>query len=135
MPPRGVGGAAIAIAALVLAGCGPTVPRGRLGPVTEEASREAVLGLCESRATVERNFPAARDVFFDQAHDELHVIAAAVEEVDRQVAARLLEAMSLLETDFIQQLETDRTVADLDGLIEATGAGLRRIGLAASACP
>ncbi len=130
----------ILVVALVLAGCAATpgkepLPRGSLGNVTEENSREAVLGLCEARAEVERDPAAAGDAFFDRAHDRLHVIAAAVEEVDRPSAARLLEAIASVEADVRQDAEPERTAADLDALLEATRASLERLGLAAPRCP
>jgi len=42
---------------------------------------------------------AAGDEFYDTAHQPLHDLAAEVAEVDREVAARLLEAKEAVESD------------------------------------
>ena len=87
----------------------------------------AALGLCEASMKAETNDVDAAGVeFYDTAHQPLHDLAAEVAEVDRALAARLLEAKEAVESG----LETRETelgesfralVAAADEALTATG--------------
>ena len=108
-------------------------PSGSLGPVTQEAAGEAILGLCEIVGPTDPG--AAATTFFDRSHQTLHVIAAATEVVDREAAAALLEAKQVIEADLGQPALPEGFSADSGALLEATRAALASIGLDAPACP
>lgn len=77
---------------LAISGCGDVPPSG--DPYSSAAS-----GLCEASAAAETDdFDAARRVFYDTAHQPLHELASEVTEVDRALAARLLEAKRSVES-------------------------------------
>lgn len=133
--------AAIATA-LVLASCGasgggetsPASPSGALGVVTQQAADRAVSGLCRIRTTHAEDRGAANRVFYDRSHEELHVIAAAIQEDDPAVAGRLLRAKERVEADLRPKRLPGGFVRDLDALIEATGDAFEAIGLEALGC-
>ena len=143
MPGRRECGVWIVSAALSLAACSgyggsdhvttsPPPPSGSLGVVTSAAAVAAVEGLCGVREAADA--PAAKTTFYDRTHQELHVIAAATEERDRQAAASLLEAMQRVEAELEHPPLPQGFSADVETLVEATREALRSIGLDAPAC-
>jgi len=133
----------VAAAMLTLAACGgyggsdqvttPTaLPSGSLGVVTTEAAVATVRGLCDVRGA--SSAAAANATFYDQTHQELHVIAAATEERDRAKAAALLEAMQRVEAELERPLLRAGFSADVESLVEATREALASIGLDAPGC-
>lgn len=136
--------AAVALVSSVLAACGgsggggstpaPSGPSGALGVVTVAAARVAVEGLCAMRTTFANDIEKANGVFYDQTHEELHVIAAATEEKDRTVAARLLQAKEKVEADLTDLQVPDTFVEDVDALLSATQDALRTIGVSVPGC-
>ncbi len=131
---------ALATACPSPSGPGPSptspLPSGSLGVVTPGAAAAAVRGLCraaqEARAG---NVLQARAAFFDQAHDELHVIASALELSDREDAARLLEDIQSVEFRYNRPLAADRTLPrDTEALAERTRASLARLGITVPGC-
>ncbi|HEX6230193.1 MAG TPA: hypothetical protein VF029_00600 [Actinomycetota bacterium] len=109
-----------------------TVPEAT-GPVSAEAGSEAVLALCAMAG--ERDLTTAADTFHDRAHDTLHLIAAAAQEVHRRAAADLLAAKAVVESDLEAESLPAGFGADVSELVSATDAVLEAIGLPAPACP
>ena len=107
-------------------------PSGSLGPVTQEAAGEAILGLCEIVGAVDRT--SADVAFADRSHQTLHVVAAATEEVDRAAAAGLLIAKQLVEADLSEPALPEEFAGDVEALLVATRGALEAIGLDAPAC-
>jgi hypothetical protein len=60
--------------------------------MTADAGTEALTALCELRTVTDRD--QANALFFDHAHQTLHVLAAATEPVDRVPAAGLPRGQS-----------------------------------------
>jgi predicted small secreted protein len=134
-----------ALVALTLAACmalpacgtdgssgGGTVPRAT-GSVTAESANRAVLALCE--IADETDPDAAAAPFHDRAHATLHLIAAAVGEVDRGLEAALLAAKSRVEADLERDALPEGFGADVSELIAATGDALEALGLPTPPCP
>ncbi len=94
-------------------------PRGRYA--------EAYAGLCTARSAARSgDVVEARRAFLDRSHQPLHELAAQATERDRAVAARLLEAKEAVEASLGRSSPT--AAADLDGLVDATGAALVATG-------
>jgi hypothetical protein len=91
---------------LVLTGCG--------GSDGDDPYRSVASGLCEAAMKAEAGDTAgAEEVFYDIVHQPLHDLAAATSEVDRALAARLLEAKEAVESG----LDTDQ--ADVGEVFQA----------------
>ncbi len=94
---------------------------GRYGP--------AYAGLCAARsAAAAGSVPAARQAFFDRAHQPLHELASDAADADRAVAARLLEAKEAVEAGLSQPGPS--FVSDLDRLLAATASAAEAVGQA-----
>ncbi len=79
--------------------------------------------------------PRAAEVrFFDRSHATLHLIARALEDVDRSLAGRLLEAKQRVEADFSGLASGDRVADDLGRLAAVTGEGLDRLAVPRPPC-
>jgi hypothetical protein len=129
-----------AILLVVSASCGggngaePTdLPSGSLGVVTPADAREAVLGLCASVGSLDDDPVGAEEAFTDRSHDELHVIAAALQEVDREAAADLLEAKQRVEAGFAGP--DGPSAEEMESLIAATRVGLDVLSIETPSCP
>jgi len=105
--------------------------RGERVPVTQ--LRGVVEALCEADDEAARDAEASRRIFFDCAHDPLHDIAAAVEEVDRSSAARLLEAKQAVEAD-LEAMGAPELASDLGRLIVATRDALEDLSVSTEGC-
>jgi len=142
MRGRRRGGVLALSASLFLAACGggyggdastpSPLPSGSLGVVTPDAAAAAVQGLCDVRDAPDA--PAANAAFYDRTHQELHVIAAATEERDRQAAGALLEAMQRVEAELERHLLPGGFSADVEALAGATRGALDSIGLDVPGC-
>lgn len=128
-------------AAVLLAGCNggaalpaPTGsgPSGSLGVITAGAAAEAVSAICEMRGATGRD--EANALFFDRAHQTLHVLAAATEAVNRVPAAGLLEGTQAVEADLQAEALPETFSADVGALLDATRTALRTVGLAPAGC-
>ncbi len=117
-------------------GSGPTVVLpGEPAPVPVSRLTAAVDGLCTAVGQAPDGPRAAEATFFDESHATLHVIAGALEDVDRPAAAALLEAKQRVEADFSGGLASGGRVADdLRILVDATRAGLTRLEVQAPDC-
>ncbi len=140
-----VGLAILALAvAVVLASCHQGVgedsvpsplPSGLLGVVTQDAANRAVRGLCEMEGTFANDLHGANAVFYDQTHQELHVIAAAAELHDRPAAGGLLRAKEKVEADLRSPPVSAQTFSeDVRALLTATRDALHAIGLTTPVC-
>lgn len=79
----------------------------------------AITALCEAAELADDgDLNAAHGVFISRAHGRLHELAAAASELDRSVAARLLEAKADVEATL--PLENPAAADALDALIAAT---------------
>lgn len=131
--------ASAATMAVLLSACGsgvvassPPVGATRLvEPATAEAT---VLGLCQVRQQVQVDPVTAEVTFFDRSHEGLHLIAGAAELVDRDAAARLLQAKQRVESGLMAG-GAPSLPSDVDALLEATRDALAALGLEAPACP
>ena len=107
-------------------------PSGSLGVMTADAGTRTVAALCELRTATERD--VANGLFFDAAHQSLHVLAAATETVDRVPAAGLLEAKQIVESDLQADALPDAFPEDVGALLEATRTALETVDLPAPQC-
>lgn len=111
--------ATVGIAAIVAAGGGDG-PGPPAGAAPEAARRQAHHGVCQAQAEAEAGrTSAAALAFVDRAHQPLHGLAAATAELDRALAAELLEQKNRVEQDLDGPL--DRLAVDLADLATLTG--------------
>jgi hypothetical protein len=103
-------------------------------PVPVARLTDAVGQLCTARREASDRPRAAEARFFDRSHESLHVTARALEDVDRPLAARLLEAKQKVEADFSGLASGDRVADDLGRLLEVSRAGLDRLAVPVPAC-
>jgi hypothetical protein len=103
-------------------------------PVPVARMTDALENLCTAREEAPDRPRAAEARFFDRSHETLHVIARALEDVDRPLAGRLLEAKQKVEADFSGLASGDRVADDLGRLVEVTRAGLDRLAVPLPAC-
>lgn len=131
---------ALALSLVALVACNRSPKTLEVGDRSVPAERlvATVRTLCEveSLADDARN-EEARQLFFDEAHDSLHLIAAAVEEVNRPASARLLEVKNSVEEDLRGPSGAERD----PHLVEATGrlksetrSALERLGIVSEDC-
>jgi hypothetical protein len=92
-------------------------------------------GVCDAARQAGASVDAARQTFFSQSHDGLHLIARGLQELDRDASAALLEAKQKVEADFLAPPPGPRVVADLDQLGAVTRSSLARFKVSADACP
>ncbi len=103
--------------------------------VTVGGERVAVAPLVDAHGALceAANRPAsARALFFDRAHDSLHTVARAVEEIDRAQAAELLEAKEKVEGEIAAA--PAGLPDDLVRLADLYRASLGRLAIEASPC-
>lgn len=132
----------ILLGALLLAACSPDPSTGAKErtievsgqPVPVSSLREAVTGLCTALERSGTDPLAARDAFYALSHDRLHMIAAAVQEVDRAAAASLLQAKAVVEEDFGRLPFPPSLPDDLDRLVTATRTALGALSIATVPC-
>jgi hypothetical protein len=113
----------VAALLVAVAGCG-----GSDGPDPNATLVDAHAALCEAAAEPAR----ARALFFDRAHDALHEVARRVEESERPLAAQLLEAKEVVESDLTatRQARPD----DLRRLAEVYRTTLGRLAITVAPC-
>ena len=97
-------------------------------PVAVAPLVDAHAALCEGAAAPD----AARRLFFDRAHEQLHTVARALEDVDRPNAAQLLQAKERVESELPNQPPT--LPEDLRRLAEVYRGGLGRLAITAPPC-
>ena len=127
-------GAAVLALALLAAACG-----GNSGsedrtitvagqPVAVAPLVDAHAALCQAAAEPD----AARRHFFDRAHDQLHTVAKALEDVDREQAAQLLQAKEKVESELPNPRPS--LPDDLRRLAGVYRDGLGRLAITAPPC-
>ena len=97
-------------------------------PVAVASLVDAHAALCEGAVAPD----AARRLFFDRAHEQLHTVARALEDVDRAQAAQLLQAKERVESELPNQPPT--LPDDLRRLAEVYRDGLGRLAITAPPC-
>lgn len=129
---------ALLLAGALLAGCGDdgdggggTTARSRAPAAASPGSPSVEVvagGLCDALAAAEAgDLAGARDMF---DHGPLHDLADAVIDIDRGVAARLLEAKEAVESDLADDgVAPHRVAEDLRSLAVATGDALAVTGV------
>ena len=114
-------------APVVVAMAGETVATTRL--VTIAA------GICDSARQAPADIGAARQTFFGQSHDGIHLIARGLQDKkDRDASATLLEAKQKVEADFLGPAPGPQVAADLRALADVTRSSLARFQVRADAC-
>jgi len=73
-------------------------------------------------------------VFYNQAHDGLHVLNAIVAERDREAAARLAEATNTVEIDLLYADQNPELKPHLTALLTAATDALSASGIQPPAC-
>ena len=119
--------------AVVAASCAGTDDK--VDTITGGGERVAVAPLVDAHSALceAANRPAsAQALFFDRAHDSLHTVARAMEEVDRAQAAELLGAKEKVEAEIAAA--PAGLPDDLLRLAEVYRASLGRLAIEASAC-
>ena len=92
--------AALALA-LLAASCAGSAEQAQ-DSITVDGERVAVAPLVDAHASLclaATRPDSARALFFDRAHEALHTVARAVEDVDRAQAAELLQAKEKVESE------------------------------------
>ena len=97
-------------------------------PVAVAPLVDAHAALCQAVAEPE----AAYRHFFDRAHDQLHTVARALEDVDRAQAAQLLQAKERVESELTNPPPT--FLVDLRRLAAVYRDGLGRLAITAPPC-
>jgi hypothetical protein len=99
----------------------------------EEELQGAITAMCTARNEVE-DPETAQITFLDRAHLSLHVIAAAVEDEDRALAARMLEVKQDVEEEFAGKADADELEERLNELIEVTAEALAALDIPSDTC-
>lgn len=120
-------------AALALAACDRGTNAPAAGGGGDHAAR-AIAGLCTIEAGRTEDLEGASRAFYDRAHDSLHEIAAAVEDVDRAVAARLLVAKERVEEDLRSPTLPETFAEDVAELLGTTRDALAALDLPVPDC-
>ncbi len=116
-------------------GNGKPSPSGALGVVTEEDAQAAVDGLCRMQRLKANELDLANGIFYDQVHQELHVISAATEKRDRVASANLLVAKEQMEDDVrAKDVLPESFGSDVGALIRATLDALHAVDLPVKGC-
>ena len=100
----------------------------------EQELQDAVVAICTARNEADTDTEAAELVFLDSAHLPLHVIAAAVEDEDRALAGRLLEAKQTVEEEFAGKTDPAELADELDALLDVTVESLYVLEIEVSTC-
>ena len=132
---RGFGRALLPIALILILGACTTEATPTVSAVasTDTSGLQAAsVGICAAVAALP-DASAAERVFTNQAHGALHSLAAAPG-LDREDAARLLEAMEQLETDFADATDQAQLGSDLVALQASADEALRALAIEVPAC-
>lgn len=108
-------------AVAALAGCAAGSAKRAQDP-TSDRYRSAVTAVCDVSTDARAgDLAAARQAFYDTAHQALHELAADAARTDRPVAAHLLEAKEAVESGFSSTAAPAELASRLDALSVATG--------------
>ena len=128
----------LATAACGGGGGGPTpTPQpavtGSGGTFTAGDATTVVSGVCDMQ-DLQIGLDRANTIFFERVHEHLHVLAAAVEPIDRNVSADLFEAKERVELDLAEDPLPASYSGDVKSLLGAVGAALDTAGLPSHGC-
>ena len=101
---------------------------------TEAELGDAVLAICDARDAAQDDPDTANEIFIDRAHVPLHVIVVAVEDDDRALAGRILEAKQKVEQDLIEEVPSEVLARDLASLNDSASLGLERLSMTPPSC-
>lgn len=100
-----------------------------------DEQRAMVSALCESDRTSRAGDPVlGRAIYFEHAHESLHLLIEDVERSDEVAGARLEGAHNQLETAFAYLKQNAEITAELDLFRSALEAGSRVVGVETT-CP
>lgn len=103
--------------------------------VPAEQLQKSVAHLCTAQSFVGReDLENARATFQNLAHDDLHTLADAIDELDRSAQSQLLRAKNRVESDFSAG-DLSALKADFPGLIDAAEAALSVLQIEEPGCP
>ncbi len=125
--------AAVLAFAVLVSACGDSGSEDRTitvagQPVAVAPLVDAHAALCQGAAAPD----AARRLFFDRAHEPLHTVARALEDVDRAQAAQLLQAKERVESELPNRPPTlSENLRRLAGVYRD---GLGRLAITAPPC-
>ena len=103
------------------------------GTFTASDASAVVSGVCELQDP-QIGLDRANTIFFERVHEHLHVLAAAVEPIDRNVSADLFEAKEKVELDLAEDALPASYSGDVKSLLGAVGAALDDAGLPSRGC-
>jgi hypothetical protein len=118
---------------LVLSACSPAIGASATASQPALGLPASSSGLCQAIVALP-DLPAAEHAFTNVAHDALHRLAADPR-LGRSMAARVLEAMQKVETDFSRSSDVAVVTGDLAELQTSADLALRAIGEEVPACP
>lgn len=130
-------GRIVAGALLAISMFGVMVARGLLPDRSSSPKDlEETLGrdLCRSRDLSRSNPVKSAELFHQKVHGPLHGLADRTAEVDRAIAADLLEAKFDVERSAAQSPPSDDLTAHLEALSRATKASLSSLGMPVPDC-
>lgn len=127
----------IAPLALLVASCGaglvgPSDATVDTGDPSGTRLEAATAGMCAATAALP-DLAATRRAFVNDAHDALHALAADPR-LTRSAAARVLEAMDLVERDFEWSAQATALAHDLAELSKAAAAALTGLAMDVPPC-
>jgi hypothetical protein len=125
----------IAVVALILSrrGASGGGPDAGGKDLTPDALTATYSGLCTSRALVETDLDAARDVFYSRSHGTLHLMASELAKTDRPLTAELLEAKNQVEQQ-LRGVVPQTAAAALDRLMSISKEALISLGMTSPSC-
>jgi hypothetical protein len=102
--------------------------------LTREELQTVYSDLCRVQTLARADLGEARDLFYGRVHSPLHEIARATGEVDRTVAARLLEAKNDMEAAFSPGGSQSQAAGAVGRLLPQTEQALRSVEVTTSSC-
>ena len=103
--------------------------------VSEQTAGSLASGLCSAIESVSQgDSVGAAELFTNDVHGPLHELAAEVEATDRAVAADVLIAKNIVETDIDSDVEDAELARDLRTLFESVKAGQESLGQEIPTC-
>jgi hypothetical protein len=117
---------------LVLSACSPAVGASATPSLPAVGLPASSSGVCQAIIALP-DLSAAEHAFTNVAHDALHRLAADPR-LGRALAARVLEAMQKVETDFSRSSDVAALTGDLAELRTSADLALRAIGEEVPAC-
>jgi len=127
-------GAALAMGACGRPGTATVIVGNGVAPVPGSELTAAVGDLCAARQQADAHPAAAASTFYLRSHARLHLLASALEPVDRARSGALLEAMYAVERDIAAPRQPPALPGDLAALGRQAGSGLTALRLPRPSC-